>query len=196
MNHGCPNNKKKIVVEKGNRPVTLNIKKDLVSSTKCGLGNVGKEIKPLQQSSRPFTGKNVANAKVESKNSKKDSHHSLDNFAKVSDFKASAQPSHIVGHSVPVDDKPVVNHDHSDSELEKKEQICVKNEIMDIANMLESLQLQTPSKPQIKLAPKSINIQTAGDGVCISTDGTCLTVLTPVRASRKVEKGILFRLIR
>lgn len=173
----------------------FNINKDLSSSKKNAVDAAIKVIKPKEleiKASRPITSKITVNAKLGTKNSKKGSHVSFDNFTKdsASDFKTYRQSADVINDCALLDDFPAINHVEQNNAVEKNEQFTIKNEVMDIANMLESLQLQTPCKAQIKPeVPKSVNIQTAGDGVCISTDGTCLTVLTPVRASRKVEKG-------
>jgi hypothetical protein len=119
----------------------------------------------------------------------------FDSFTQVAgaDFQTHRVSSEISKESAHIDQR-TLSYDHKSDD--EPETISVKNEVMDIANMLESLQLQTPAKPQVKKEePKSVNLKTAGDGVCISTDGPCLTVLTPVRASRKTEKGIFLVLI-
>jgi hypothetical protein len=130
-------------------------------------------------------------------NSKQDSIISFDNLTKPSDSKCtSCNPSPGMVRVVPVNGQNIECDQKIDIEKVISESLVVKNEILDIANMLESLQLQTPAKHISTKTPKeetkSLNIKMAGDGVCINTDGTCLTVLTPVRASRKVEKGTYF----
>lgn len=196
ISRACPNTQSRNVSEPLKKNISLNANKPSAPSKKTTLGAKGKAVKPMKNDAKtkPFPGTmtKAAHAKPDVKAPNQELNDvSFDSFTQASgsDFTTYRQ-SEIT--NAGVDDKPI-SHDHcSDDEPDMKEHHSVKNEVMDIANMLESLQLQTPAKPQIiKEQPKSVNFKTAGDGVCISTDGPCLTVLTPVRASRKAEKGIL-----
>ena len=204
-NRGCPKKEKTIVSGQLNKTARFDVKRKSVVPTKNAKISV---LKPTQQESshsRDTVLKDtVANAHTNTvpdaalmtNNSKQDSFSSFDNLTKPSDSKCSCNTSPGIVRDVPVNGQNIECDQKIDTEKVIIEPLVAKNEILDIANMLESLQLQTPAKHISTKTPKEetkyLNIKMAGDGVCINTDGTCLTVLTPVRASRKVEKGTYF----
>jgi hypothetical protein len=189
MNRRCPNLEKKKEPEPLRKNNSLNLKTSIVTSKKLTVSASNKAIQPIKKAnvSRPLAEQHeIVKSDIDSK--QQISHVSFDSFTQASgsDFQTYCPSSEMTIQSVHTHEKTSSLDHQIHDEPEKKEHSSVKNEVIDIANMLESLQLQTPAKP----LKKEVNFKTAGDGVCIGTDGPCLTVLTPVRASRKAEKDL------